>query len=281
MEENIENKTRKNPIVKEAIEVEHFIVRFINHMKKNVLSWSLALNLVLISLILYGILSYIPTTIKECTVKGADYCWVAVGNIFDKYFQSTIPLKIYTDGYWKMRYWLNEETKDKYKIETMTPNEKNSEKVKAMTNSLTMLQMENIKLIYQPIYPSNYRHVSSLYGYRNMNKYDKVYHPGVDFPMEIGNNIFAMDNGIVILSKFYRDYGSCIMIQHPYNIISVYGHLSRRLVRLGDKVQRGEIIALSGNTGESTGPHLHFELRYGNKIDLDNDTSFNPLLILS
>lgn len=272
---------KKHSIVNEVIQVEHFIVRFINHMKKSVLSWSLALNLVLISLILYGVFSYIPTTIKECTVKGADYCWVAVGNIFDKYFQSTIPLKIYTDGYWKMRYWLNEETKDKYKIETMTPNEKNSEKVKAMTNSLTMLQMENIKLIYQPIYPSNFKIVSSLYGYRNMNKYDRVYHPGVDFPMEIGNNVFAIDTGVVILSRRdYKDYGICLMILHPYNVISVYGHLSRRLANVGDKVLKGEIIALSGNSGVSTGPHLHFELRYNTKVQDEVDTTFNPLLLI-
>lgn len=67
--------------------------------------------------------------------------------------------------------------------------------------------------------------------------------------------------GTVIRAEYYAGYGNCVDIDHGNGVISRYGHLSKINVSLGQSVSQGEVIALSGNTGNSTGPHLHFELR--------------------
>jgi LysM repeat protein len=87
---------------------------------------------------------------------------------------------------------------------------------------------------------------------------------GVDYGMPIGTPIYASAPGNVIISKnsgYNGGYGSYIVIQHPNKTQTVYAHLSTTQVTVGQSVTRGQTIGLSGNTGKSTGPHLHFEVR--------------------
>ncbi|MBA3723696.1 MAG: M23 family metallopeptidase [Candidatus Levybacteria bacterium] len=91
-------------------------------------------------------------------------------------------------------------------------------------------------------------------------------HDGLDFGLPIGTEIKATGDGEVILADEKGDYGITMVIQHPWGR-SYYGHLSKMVVEQGKKVTRGEVIALSGNTGESTGPHLHFGIK-----PVSNDT---------
>jgi len=85
-------------------------------------------------------------------------------------------------------------------------------------------------------------------------------HKGVDFAMPVGTPIYSTGDGVVTRVKNHRYAGKYIEIQHDGRYLTRYLHLSRITVKRGQKVQRGERIALSGNTGRSTGPHLHFEL---------------------
>jgi len=85
-------------------------------------------------------------------------------------------------------------------------------------------------------------------------------HKGVDFSMPTGTPVYATGDGVVTRVKNHRYAGKYIEIQHEGRYLTRYLHLSRITVRRGQKVQRGERIALSGNTGRSTGPHLHYEL---------------------
>ena len=85
-------------------------------------------------------------------------------------------------------------------------------------------------------------------------------HKGVDFAMSVGTPVYATGDGVVTRVKNHRYAGKYIEIQHEGRYLTRYMHLSRITVRRGQKVQRGERIALSGNTGRSTGPHLHYEL---------------------
>lgn len=86
-------------------------------------------------------------------------------------------------------------------------------------------------------------------------------HLGIDIATENESPVMAVRNGTVILAHWNYEFGNIIVIQHENNIISVYKHNYFLLKKEGDKVKGGEVIALSGNTGEnSTGPHLHFEL---------------------
>ncbi|MGN0151887.1 MAG: peptidoglycan DD-metalloendopeptidase family protein [Wujia sp.] len=98
--------------------------------------------------------------------------------------------------------------------------------------------------------------ISSGFGWRWGRNHD-----GVDMAVSVGSPVVATDDGVVIRSEYYGGYGYCIDIDHGEGIVSRYGHLSRMDVNVGQSVKQGEQIALSGNTGNSTGPHLHFELR--------------------
>ena len=87
-------------------------------------------------------------------------------------------------------------------------------------------------------------------------------HEGVDMGCRVGTDVHASDGGKVVRAGVYGGYGYCIDIQHADGWISRYGHLSGFAVKVGDEVYQGQYIAESGNSGRSTGPHLHFEIRH-------------------
>jgi len=91
-------------------------------------------------------------------------------------------------------------------------------------------------------------------------------HPGIDIATASGTIVLAAMDGEVIENRYMGAYGNLIIIDHGDHFTSRYAHLSEILVKKGDKVKKGQIIALSGNTGRSTGPHLHFEVRYMDMI---------------
>jgi murein DD-endopeptidase MepM/ murein hydrolase activator NlpD len=86
-------------------------------------------------------------------------------------------------------------------------------------------------------------------------------HEGLDIATPIGQPIFSPSDGTVVFTGTEGGYGKVLVIDHGYGVKTRYGHLSEILVHLGDRVGRGDKIALVGNTGRSTGPHLHYEVR--------------------
>ncbi|MFZ5624330.1 MAG: M23 family metallopeptidase [Gemmatimonadota bacterium] len=93
-------------------------------------------------------------------------------------------------------------------------------------------------------------------------------HPGIDVAIGVGTPVRAAGGGTVVEARSDREYGLMIRLQHPEGYESVYGHLSRLLAEEGQQVNAGEVIGLAGNTGNSSAPHLHFELRReGKSID--------------
>jgi septal ring factor EnvC (AmiA/AmiB activator) len=86
-------------------------------------------------------------------------------------------------------------------------------------------------------------------------------HTGIDIDCVTGDPLVAADSGVVILSGWKNGYGNTVIIQHPGNISTLYGHGSRNIATKGAKVRRGELVMLCGSTGRSTGDHLHFEVR--------------------
>lgn len=96
----------------------------------------------------------------------------------------------------------------------------------------------------------------------------KGYHSGTDFRAQVGTPIVASNDGVVVLAqkRFYA--GGSVIIDHGYGIYTTYYHLSKFLVKEGEKVQKGQKIALSGKSGRVTGPHLHFGVRvFGVQVD--------------
>ncbi|MBD5182709.1 MAG: peptidoglycan DD-metalloendopeptidase family protein [Muribaculaceae bacterium] len=103
-------------------------------------------------------------------------------------------------------------------------------------------------------------YITSPYGYRR--RFRRM-HKGVDLKVNIGDTVRAAFDGRVRITNFERrGYGNYVVLRHTNDLETVYGHLSAFIVKDGDYVKAGDPIALAGNTGRSTGPHLHFETRY-------------------
>ena len=127
------------------------------------------------------------------------------------------------------------------------------------------LRMENIPAI-QPVLNKDLKHMASGYGWRVDPVYHiRRFHEGMDFSAPVGTDIFATGNGTVVYSGWRQGYGETVVIDHGFNYSTLYAHCSKRFARVGQKVKRGEIIALVGNTGKSTGPHVHYEVHYNNR----------------
>ncbi len=108
------------------------------------------------------------------------------------------------------------------------------------------------------------RRISSDYGHRWGKR-----HAGIDIPAKTGTNIVAANDGVVVYSgDEYSGFGNLIVIAHRDGTFTMYGHNHRNKVDRGDIVRKGQVIGLVGNTGRSTGSHLHFEVRRnGSPID--------------
>lgn len=115
----------------------------------------------------------------------------------------------------------------------------------------------------QPISSKYLKTMASGYGYRRDPIYGTTrFHAGMDFSSDIGTPVYATGDGTVSYSDWRSGYGKLIEINHGYNYTTRYGHLSEILVRDGQAVRRGDLIGKVGNTGKSTGPHLHYEVRF-------------------
>ena len=133
------------------------------------------------------------------------------------------------------------------------------------------VRMENIPAI-QPVLNKDLKHMASGYGWRVDPVYHiRRFHEGMDFSAPVGTDIFATGNGVVTYSGWRQGYGETIEIDHGFNYSTLYAHCSKRKVKVGQKVKRGDVIASVGNTGKSTGPHLHYEVHFnGRPIDPRN-----------
>lgn len=131
-----------------------------------------------------------------------------------------------------------------------------------LVNCYKDANVPNTKLldVRRYVMPIKGNYVTSHYGYRP--QFGRS-HKGVDLRSAIGDTVYSAFSGRVRLTRFERGgYGFYVIVRHENGLETVYGHLSRFLVKPDQYVKAGQPIALSGNTGRSTGPHLHFETRF-------------------
>lgn len=170
----------------------------------------------------------------------------------------------------------------------------NSEIVKATTKKIDILesqmnvQSKSFDEVYEmaankadmlrhipaimPVKDVDLQRISSHYGHRTDPFYKvQKFHSGIDFSAPVGTNIYCTGDGVVEqVALGNSGYGNYIVIDHGYGYKTRYAHLKKSLVKKGQKVSRGEKIALVGNTGKSTAPHLHYEV-------IKNDKPINPV----
>ena len=119
----------------------------------------------------------------------------------------------------------------------------------------------------QPVSNKNLKQTASGYGMRIDPIYKTAkFHAGMDFSANIGTPIYATGDGKVIKAGWESAYGNLIKVDHGFGYVTWYAHLSKIKVRVGQKVVRGEVIGEVGNTGKSTGPHLHYEVHVKGKV---------------
>ena len=115
----------------------------------------------------------------------------------------------------------------------------------------------------QPVPEKYLRTMASGYGARRDPIYGTMkFHEGMDFSAPVGTPVYATADGTVRSSAWQSSYGNMVEIDHGFNYTTRYAHLSKLIAKPGQKVSRGDLIGLVGNTGKSTGPHLHYEVRY-------------------
>lgn len=123
------------------------------------------------------------------------------------------------------------------------------------------------------LWPANGK-VSSNFGYRrDPFTFRRSFHKGIDIAASYGTSIKSSADGKVIHAGYYNELGQTVIVDHGNGITTVYGHTSKLLVKKGQTVKKGDVIAKVGNSGRSTGSHLHFEIRI-------NDEPIDPLKYL-
>jgi murein DD-endopeptidase MepM/ murein hydrolase activator NlpD len=121
------------------------------------------------------------------------------------------------------------------------------------------------------IRPTDLGWMSSRFGFRTDPFTDKqTFHRGLDFSVPVGTPVRVTGDGLVLAVQQQRGFGKVIKVDHGNGVVTVYAHLDQQLVKKGMKVSRGDVIARSGTSGRSSAPHLHYEIRIG-------DRPVNPL----
>jgi murein DD-endopeptidase MepM/ murein hydrolase activator NlpD len=124
------------------------------------------------------------------------------------------------------------------------------------------IQGKKILLAYTPAIRPTRGWVTSRFGYR-ISPFTglREFHQGLDIATQVGTPIIAPSDGVVTSIGMEGGYGKTLMIDHGYGFTTRYGHISKAIVKVGRRVKRGQTIAKVGNTGRSTGPHLHYEVK--------------------
>jgi murein DD-endopeptidase MepM/ murein hydrolase activator NlpD len=143
-----------------------------------------------------------------------------------------------------------------------------------LSDTLTLFLSDKYDCSYVPPIKGN---VTSPFGPRRRN-----FHCGIDLDLETGDTVVSAFDGTVRVARVANGYGNVVVIRHNNGLETLYGHLSEIKVQVGQHVSGGDILGLGGNTGRSTGSHLHFEVRFNGKpINPESLISFKSFQLLN
>lgn len=190
-----------------------------------------------------------------------------------------VPSYKHLDGYLNSELYIESNLRGDILIKQLEQQEKS---YKTVVNCVETLNDSLLSIpAIMPISPNGYYRISSYYGYRiHPITKQRDMHDGIDFAAKSGRGIFASGNGEVSrISYSNRGYGNMVIIDHGFGFKTRFAHLDKIQVKKGDRVVRGEQIGTLGNTGRSTGPHLHYEVMLNNKRVDPADFYINDLSI--
>ncbi len=162
------------------------------------------------------------------------------------------------------------ENKPARKIDMLEKSRNNTAGAKKIENALqfveNILDKQKVRLASTPsIWPTK-GYLTNTFGRRIHPLTGKrSFHYGQDIATQPGNKVISPANGVVLVAEYRDYYGKMIIIDHNYGYTTRYGHLAAFNVKEGDRVSRGQVIGFVGNTGRSTAPHLHYEVRFMGK----------------
>lgn len=138
---------------------------------------------------------------------------------------------------------------------------------KEISESLGPIKSKLAYLMAKPSIMPVTASITASFGYRKnpFTSRGSEFHQGIDFAASYGSTAVATGDGIVIFSGWNAGYGKMVIVSHGYGLTTLYGHNSKLLVKQGDKVKKGQAITKVGNTGRSTGTHLHYEIKLNGK----------------
>lgn len=138
--------------------------------------------------------------------------------------------------------------------------------IKVEKSRLTAAQLAILNRSIPTGAPIKYKRITDKFGYRiHPITKKRHHHSGIDMSAKTGTPIYAPADGVVEYAKYNGSYGNYLLINHPFGFKTAFGHLKGFAVKSGDYISKGDLIGYVGNTGRSTGAHLHYEIRYLHK----------------
>lgn len=200
---------------------------------------------------------------------------ITMGEVYEEDYTAD-PIIIENDSWYTTKEVVHEEgTTGHRERNDVVVYENGIEVSREMIHENIMVESEPAVVERGTIVPPTY--IKPLSGGRYTSGFGRRWgrmHKGVDWACPVGTTVYASCGGTVIQASYSGGYGNCVVISHPDGRMTRYAHNSKLLVRVGQHVEQGQPIALSGSTGRSTGPHVHFELYI-------NGSAVDPLKYIS
>lgn len=250
-----------------TINDDHGVRQFNLHqiVKKGI--WYIALFIGFIGLIAVGTILYLNNSVDQIEVK-RENTQLAYDSLKRKNFELDQSMRDTQMALLVKKKELNEVSDSLSEIETligMAPVEEMSLQERVSATKLNSEHMATLLQFIPSGSPIEYKGVTSKYGYRihpTLNR--KELHRGLDMKAKMKTPVYATADGIVEYAGFHKrsGFGRLVILQHNYGFRTYFGHLNKIVIKSGRFVKKGDLIAYTGNSGMSSGPHLHYEIRF-------------------
>jgi murein DD-endopeptidase MepM/ murein hydrolase activator NlpD len=250
-----------------TINDDHGVKQFNLHqiVKKGI--WYITLFVGFIALIAVGTILYLNYSVDQIEIK-RENTQFAYDTLKQKNVELDQSMRDTQRALLVKKKELNEVSDSLSEIETLIGMSPVQEMTLQERVSATKLNSEHMATLLQFIpsgSPIEYKGVTSKYGYRihpTLNR--KELHRGLDMKAKMNTPVYATADGIVEYAGFHKrsGFGRLVILQHNYGFRSYFGHLNKIVIKSGKFVKKGDLIAYTGNSGMSSGPHLHYELRF-------------------